>query len=81
MVAVDATTGALRWKQNAQPAGIPVTSGQPSGCTGLAQRLLALTMISDGSSSIRKLINSTTGAVRLSLTLKTIRHDYCSCLC
>ena len=32
MVAVDATTGALRWKQNAQPANIPgATSGQPSG--------------------------------------------------
>ena len=70
MVAVDATTGALRWKQNAQPANIPgATSGQPSGYywSGAAASGSDF-MIGDESSSVR-LISGTTGAIEAELNL------------
>lgn len=70
MVAVDATTGALRWKQNAQPANTPgATSGQPSGYywSGAAASGSDF-MIGDESSSVR-LISGTTGAIEAELNL------------
>ena len=70
MVAVDAATGALRWKQNAQPANTPGgTSGQASGYywSGAAASGSDF-MIGDESSSVR-LISGTTGAIEAELNL------------
>ena len=70
MVAVDAMTGALRWKQNAQPANTPgATSGQASGYywSGAAASGSDF-MIGDESSSVR-LISGATGAIEAELNL------------
>lgn len=70
MIAVDAATGALRWKQEAQPANTPgTTPGQPSGYywSGAAASGSDF-VIGDESSSVR-LINGTTGAIEAELNL------------
>lgn len=70
MVAVDATSGALRWKQEAQPAHIPgAVSGQTSGYywSGAAASGSDF-VIGDESSSVR-LINGSTGAIEAELNL------------
>ena len=71
MVAIDAATGALRWKQAAQPAGNIGTTGedQPSGYywSGAAASGSDF-IIGDESSSVR-LINGSTGVIEAELNL------------
>ena len=70
MIAVDAATGALRWKQEAQPANTPgTTPGQPSGYYWSGAAVSGSDfVIGDESSSVR-LINGTTGAIEAELNL------------
>ena len=71
MVAIDAATGALRWKQAAQPAGNIGATGedQPSGYywSGAATSGSDF-IIGDESSSVR-LINGSTGVIEAELNL------------
>lgn len=71
MVAIDAATGALRWKQAAQPAGNIGTTSEdhPSGYywSGAAASGSDF-IIGDESSSVR-LINGSTGAIEAELNL------------
>ena len=71
MVAIDAATGTLRWKQAAQPAGNAGATGadQPSGYywSGAAASGSDF-IIGDESSSVR-LINGTTGTIEAELNL------------